>query len=95
MITEDRDPPQDALGLHNESDRRKVRIDFEAGRATSRSASGLFRFFFMKVAFDRPLRIVSRRVASRRVASDRVASDRVASRDFRRRFPCFVLNVEC
>jgi len=94
MITEDRDPPQDALGLHNESDRRKVRIDFEAGRATSRSASGLFRFFFMKVAFDRPLRIVSRRVASRRVASDRVASDRVASRDFRRRFPCFVLNVE-
>ena len=65
MITEDRDPPQDALGLHNESDRRKVRIDFEAGRATSRSASGLFRFFFMKathqqhtanaVALDRPL----------------------------------------
>ena len=48
MITEDRDLLQDALGSHDESDRRKVRIDFEAGRATSRSASGLFRFFCNK-----------------------------------------------
>ena len=45
MITEDRDLLQDALGPLYESDRRKVRIDFEAGRATSRSASGLFRFY--------------------------------------------------
>ncbi|HBV62393.1 MAG TPA: hypothetical protein DEF45_05160 [Rhodopirellula sp.] len=42
MITEDRDLMQDAIGPQVESDRRKVRIDFEAGRATSRSASGLF-----------------------------------------------------
>ena len=34
------------MGPQVESDRRKVRIDFEAGRATSRSASGLFRFFY-------------------------------------------------
>ena len=32
------------MGPQIESDRRKVRIDFEAGRATSRSASGLFSF---------------------------------------------------
>ena len=42
VITEDRDLMQEAIGPQNESDRRKVRIDFEAGRATSRSASGLF-----------------------------------------------------
>ncbi|MGI9442688.1 MAG: hypothetical protein ACR2N1_09495, partial [Rubripirellula sp.] len=40
----DRDLMQDAMGPQIESDRRKVRIDFEAGRATSRSASGLFSF---------------------------------------------------
>jgi hypothetical protein len=49
VITEDRDLMQDAMGPQIESDRRKVRIDFEAGRATSRSASGLFSFLFNAV----------------------------------------------
>ena len=46
---------QEALGPHYESDRRKVRIDFEAGRATSRSASGLLSFFYdASTAFKNP-----------------------------------------
>lgn len=63
------------------------RVSFLLGRGEAMMWLVLFACCIQPFAepwHGRPLRIVSRRVASRRVAS----------RDFRRRFPCFVLNVE-
>ena len=68
------------------------RVSFLLGRGEAMMWLVLFACCIQPFAepwHGRPLRTVSCRVAS-----DRVASDRVASRDFRRRFPCFVLNVE-